>query len=144
MPITPKLTDANGNVTYAGDCSTFTVGPGGPPVTGQPATNLNIACGNLATPNLKRTAFPGDDNISRLQNSANSIYHALQVGARKTVGDLQLSVAYTYSHSIDDSSDRFDTAFVNSYDIAANRGSSQFDHRHNFALSYIYALPFFK
>ncbi len=144
MPITPKLTDANGNVTYAGDCSTFTVGPGGPPVTGQAATNLNIACGNLATPNLKRTAFPGYDNISRLQNSANSIYHALQVGARKTVGDLQLSVAYTYSHSIDDSSDRFDTAFVNSYDIASNRGRSEFDQRHNFALSYIYGLPFFK
>ena len=143
MPITPKLTDANGNVTYAGDCSTFTVGPGGPAVTGPALNNLNVACGNVIA-NTLRTAFPGFDNISNLQNAANSIYHAFQLSGRKTVGDLQLSLAYTYSHSIDDSSDRFDTAFVNSYDVAANRGSSQFDERHNFVLSYIYVLPFFK
>jgi Carboxypeptidase regulatory-like domain len=143
MPITPKITDANGNVTYAGDCSTLTVGPGGPAVTGQALNNLNVACGNVIA-NTLRTAFPGFDNISNLQNAANSTYHALQVSARRTVGDLQLSLAYTYSHSIDDSSDRFDTAFVNSYNIAANRASSAFDQRHNMALSYIYSLPFFK
>jgi hypothetical protein len=64
--------------------------------------------------------------------------------AKRTLGDLTLSAAYTYSHSIDDSSDRFDSTFVNSYDPAANRGSSGFDLRHNFALSYVWALPFFK
>ena len=58
--------------------------------------------------------------------------------------DLTLSVAYTYSHSIDNSSDRFDGAFVNSYDLATNRGSSNFDVRHNLAISYVYGLPFFK
>ena len=62
----------------------------------------------------------------------------------RTVGDLTLSVAYTYSHSIDDSSDRFDGAFVNSYNLAANRGNSDFDVRHNLAISYVYGLPFFK
>jgi hypothetical protein len=60
------------------------------------------------------------------------------------VGNLTLSVAYTYSHSIDNSSDRFDSAFVNSYDLAANRSSSDFDVRHNLAISYVYGLPFFK
>lgn len=40
--------------------------------------------------------------------------------------------------------DRFDSAFVNAYNIAANRASSNFDLRHNFAVSYVYALPFFK
>jgi len=137
-PITPP---GNG---YAGDCSTFTVGPGGPAVTGQAAINLNVACGNFVTPDLVRTAFPGYGDISGLSDAANSVYHALQLTARKTVGDLQLSLSYTYSHSIDDSSDRFDTAFVNSYDIAANRASSSFDMRHNLAISYVYALPFFK
>jgi hypothetical protein len=63
---------------------------------------------------------------------------------RRTVGDLTLSVAYTYSHSIDNSSDRFDGAFVNSYNLATNRGSSNFDLRHNLAISYVYGLPFFK
>jgi hypothetical protein len=53
-------------------------------------------------------------------------------------------MAYTYSHSIDDSSDRGDTAFVNAYDFAANRASSTFDMRHNLSISYVYGLPFFK
>ncbi len=86
----------------------------------------------------------GFGNITRLEDTANSIYNALQFSARRTLGDLQLSVAYTYSHSIDDSSDRFDGAFVDSYNTAANRASSNFDQRHNLAISYVYALPFFK
>ena len=143
-PITPPITDAAGNTVYAGDCTTFTVGPGGPPVTGQAATNLNVACGNLSTNALARTLFPGLNDVTNLRNQANSIYNALQVTGRKTVGSLQLSVAYTYSHSIDDSSDRYDTAFVNSFNIAANRGNSGFDLRHNLAISYIYGLPIFK
>jgi hypothetical protein len=138
---------APGQIITSADCSTVSASgtlANGTPVTGQAVNNLNVACGNLITPDLVRTAFPGYDNVSRLQNAANSIYHALQITGRKTVGDLQLSVAYTYSHSIDDSSDRFDTAFVNSYDIAANRASSNFDQRHNLAISYIYGLPFFR
>jgi len=59
------------------------------------------------------------------------------------VGDLTLSMAYTYSHSIDDSSDRSDTTFVNAYDFAANRASSSFDMRHNLAISYVYGPPVF-
>ena len=83
-------------------------------------------------------------NITVLENQANSIYNALQVSAQRTVGALTLSFAYTYSHSIDDSSDRFDGAFVNAYDVAANRGSSDFDQRHSASISYVCALPFFK
>ncbi len=113
----------------------------GTPVTGPAAVNLGIACGNDANPDRPLTGF---SNITRLENTANSIYHSLQFSARRTVGDLTLSVAYTYSHSIDDSSDRFDGAFVDSYNVARNRSSSNFDQRHNFALSYVYALPFFK
>jgi hypothetical protein len=68
----------------------------------------------------------------------------MQLSVRRTVGNLTLSVAYTYSHSIDNSSDRYDGAFVNSYNLAANRASSSFDLRHNLAISYVYGLPFFK
>jgi hypothetical protein len=115
----------------------------GAPVSGQVALNLAVACGN-ATANNYRTAFPGFGNLTELRNIADSQYHSLQVSALRTVGDLTVSLAYTYSHSIDDSSDRGDTAFVNAYDIAANRGNSQFDQRHSFSLSYVYALPIFK
>jgi hypothetical protein len=123
------------------DCGTLTT-PSGVAITGQAAINLAVACGGNA--DSQRTAFPGVGDISRLQDSANSVYHALQFSGRRTVGDLTLSLAYTYSHSIDDSSDRFDNNFVNSFDIRGNRGNSSFDQRHSMAISYIYALPFFK
>jgi hypothetical protein len=122
------------------DCGTGTT-PSGVPVTGQALVNLGVACGN--DPNPSRPLI-GYGNITRLEDQANSIYHALQATARRTVGDLTLSLAYTYSHSIDDSSDRFDGAFVDSYNIARNRASSNFDLRHNLAFSYVYALPLYK
>jgi len=135
---------AAGNIPISpGDCTTLTAGPGGPAVTGQALVNLNVACGNVVT-DQQRTAFPGYGDITQLRNNANSIYHALQVQAHRTVGDLTVSAAYTYSHAIDDSSDRSDFNLVNSYDIAANRASSNYDLRHNFSVSYVYALPFFK
>jgi hypothetical protein len=55
-------------------------------------------------------------------------------------------VAYTYSHSIDDASDRSDSTFVNSFDLRSNRASSNFDQRHLLHISFIYDLhliPFF-
>jgi hypothetical protein len=114
----------------------------GTPVPAGALNNLFVACGNSA--DLVRTRFPGVSTVPNLQDGANSIYNALQVSANRTIGALTVSLAYTYSHSIDDSSDRSDTAFVNSYDYAMNRASSTFDQRHNLAISYVYALPFFK
>jgi len=113
----------------------------GTPITGQALINLGVACGGNPDPLRPLLGF---GNITRLEDTANSIYHALQATAQRTVGDLTLSAAYTYSHSIDDSSDRFDNAFVNSYNVATNRASSSFDVRHSLAISYVYALPFYK
>ncbi len=141
LPITPEIDDASGNPIYDGDCSTHTVGPGGAAITGQALTNLGIACGDDPNPSRPHLGF---GNLTRLEDQANSIYHALQTSVHRTVGDLTLSLAYTYSHSIDSSSDRFDGAFVNSYNLATNRASSNFDVRHNLAISYVYGLPFFK
>jgi hypothetical protein len=116
----------------------------GSPVSGQVATNLAVACGTVTSVASVRTAFPGYGNIGTLRDVANSVYHSLQVGANRTVGDLTLSVSYTYSHSIDDSSDRGDNAFVNAYNFAANRASSNFDQRHSLSFSYVYGLPIFR
>ena len=138
--ITPQLTDAMGNVTYAGDCSTFTVGPGGPAITGPALVNLNVACGNDADPSRP---FVGFGTLEFLETQANSSYHALQASVRRTLGSLVVNASYTYSHSIDDSSDRGDATFVDSYNLASNRGSSNFDERHILNVSYVYDLPFF-
>jgi Carboxypeptidase regulatory-like domain len=122
------------------DCGTMTT-PSGVPVTGQAAIDLQVACG--ADPNPFRP-FHGVGSITRLENKSSSIYHAFQTSVRRTVGALQVNLAYTYSHSIDDSSDRYDGGTVDSYNPAAFRASSNFDIRHMLAVSYIYDLPFFK
>ncbi len=110
-------------------------------IAGQAAINLQTACAN--DPNPYRPYY-GIGTITRLESHASSSYSALQVSGRKNVGALSLTVAYTYSHSIDDSSDRYDGSFVNSYDPSANRASSNFDQRHMLNVGYVYDLPFFK
>jgi hypothetical protein len=129
------------------DCTNLSNGDNvldtGAPVTGQAITNLNVACGNVSADNV-RTNYPGYDQIQRIDLFANSNYNALQVSGRRNVGGLELTLAYTYSHSIDDSSDRFDSSFVNSYDIQSTRASSTFDQRHILTVSYIYDLPMFR
>jgi hypothetical protein len=109
--------------------------------TGPVAINLQTACGN--SPNSYRP-FYGATSIERLENAASSDYNALQVAARRSVGALNLTVAYTYSHSIDDSSDRYDSSFVNSYNISQSRASSTYDERHMLNVGWVYDLPLLK
>jgi Carboxypeptidase regulatory-like domain len=114
----------------------------GTPVPSAALNNLFVACNNST--NLVRAQYPGFGDIVMVDNSANSIYNAFQASVRRTVGAFTFSLAYTYSHSIDDSSDRFDTTFVDSYNIKNQRASSNFDMRHNLAISFVYAVPLFK
>jgi hypothetical protein len=111
------------------------------PITGQAANNLTVACGGIPDP---FRPFYGAATITQLQNASSSTYNAFQVSARKTAGPLQFTLAYTWSHSIDDSSDRYDADFVNTYDPAANRASSGFDIRQMLNVGWVYDLPFFR
>jgi hypothetical protein len=145
---------SNGTPITDADCASFTFGSDGLPTSasimggavslaGQAVQNLFVACGNSAA-NYYRTSFPGYSDITRIQNDANSIYNALQATARRTFGDLTFSASYAWSHSIDNSSDRYDAGFANSYDPKASRASSNFDIRQLFSLSYVYGFPFFR
>jgi outer membrane receptor protein involved in Fe transport len=88
--------------------------------------------------------------ISEYRFNGNSNYNALQVAVERRFADgLQFHLAYTYSHSIDDASDGLGGFLENSmqypqdaYNLAAERASSIFDIRHNFAADLIYELPF--
>jgi len=113
--------------------------PGGVPSGA--AVNLFVACGNNANPFLP---FAGIGSITRKDQTGSSNYNALQASLRHSIGGLQLSAAYTYSHSIDDSSDWNDSGFVDSYSLNAYRASSNFDERHIINIGYVYDLPFFK
>jgi hypothetical protein len=114
---------------------------------GQPGwVNMNVACygasgfGTPFNPSVFRP-YPTLGSILSVANIADSDYNAMQISVRRTIAPLIIGLSYTYSHSIDDSSDRSDANFVNSYDLAANKASSDFDQRHSLSLSYIYDVP---
>ncbi|HEX4783405.1 MAG TPA: TonB-dependent receptor [Candidatus Sulfotelmatobacter sp.] len=114
----------------------------GVPITGQALTNVGVSLGAVNPDPIR--PYPGYGTITNLQLESSSVYHALQASVRRSVGQLTLSAAYTYSHSIDDSSDRGDGSLVNAYDFAANRASSNFDQRQIFNFSYVWDVPFFR
>jgi hypothetical protein len=124
------------------DCSAPVTPIGLVPITGAALQHFNVACGNINQDTIR--PFLGYSDIAFLQFAASSNYNALQTSLRHQLGGLQLSVAYTYSHSIDDASDRFDGSFVDSYHPFLNRASSNFDQRHIFNMSYVYDLPIFR
>jgi hypothetical protein len=107
-------------------------------------TYLQAACTNPNIPNVNSLAgrpYPGLGKIYSLQNVADSSYHALQFTIRHASGPLTVGLSYSYSHSLDDSSDRSDPILVNSYDLRENHASSSFDQRHLVNISYVYQLP---
>jgi hypothetical protein len=135
-PIDPTL-NSTGQVVNT-DCGAGTVN--GNPLSGPALTHLTIACGGDPSPFRK---FVGFGTVTAKSYGADSIYNSLQVSVRRTIAPLVISASYTYSHSIDDSSDWQDQNFVNSFDPRANRASSNFDERHILTFSYVYSLPSF-
>ncbi len=80
---------------------------------------------------------------------ANSNYNALQATLTKRFSQgFQIQGAYTWSHAIDDGADPLDAAAGdrnlprNSYNLAAERGNSDFDMRHRLSINYTWELPF--
>jgi hypothetical protein len=155
-PILPQTggSGANGDCTgfvpaSSGGTSTFTLQNGTIVGPQDPAyINLIAACQGENLPTQAPFAdvntlrpYPGIGQIFGIQNVANSSYNALQATLRRTKGAFTIGGSYTYSHSIDDASDRSDTTLVNSYELRSNRASSNFDQRHLMNISYIYSLP---
>ena len=114
--------------------------------------NLALACASAGSrtgganyplpPSSTRVFAPGLDKIASVEPIASSSYHSFQFLGRRTKGPLTLDLAYTYSHSLDDSSDRTEVP-VDGLNIQANKASSSFDQRHLLQVSYIYRLPLF-
>jgi len=145
-------------INLKGDCNNFSVDSTGLPTSAQISGTLGTSLVTVTDPHVLQNLFvacslgannyfrkyQGLGSITRVEPSANSIYHSLQISARRSVGALTLSASYTFSHSIDNSSDRGDALFVDPTNPGISRASSNFDTRHAFTLSYVYALPFFK
>lgn len=84
------------------------------------------------------------------ENSAGSIYHALQIEAMKRYGSgFNFTLAYTWSHAIDDVSDLFPIAGApvlaqSQTKLKTDRGNANFDVRHRLATSFVWNLPFYR
>jgi Carboxypeptidase regulatory-like domain len=146
LTITDCTVPAPGAAGNPGDGTTAFLLQNGTLVTPQnPAyMYLQAACTNPNIPNvnsLPGRPYPGLGRVLSLQNVADSSYHAFQGTMRRTSGPLTLGVSYSYSHSIDDASDRSDPVLVNSYSLRENKASSSFDERHLANISYVYQLP---
>src|SRR5256885_12152508 len=87
--------------------------------------------------------------VNQFETTATSRYDSLQVQLRgRFHRGLQYQLAYTLSKATDDVSDVFDLAGASalpqgSFNLAADRGSANFDVRHRFASHFIYTLTSF-
>ncbi|HEY6344149.1 MAG TPA: carboxypeptidase regulatory-like domain-containing protein [Bryobacteraceae bacterium] len=75
-------------------------------------------------------------------NMGNSNYNALQLTLKRTKGPLTLLATYSFSKSLDWSSNLQEQ--VDPYDYRREYGPSAFDIKHNFVVSYDYEFPFAK
>ncbi|HEV2274579.1 MAG TPA: carboxypeptidase regulatory-like domain-containing protein [Acidobacteriaceae bacterium] len=93
---------------------------------------------------VNRRPYPNLADGTAICPCGNSVFNSLQVSYENRIsGGLDFQGAWTYSHSIDNSSGVGNTvAMQNPYNLSTFRGSSDFDVRHNVVLSWSYDLPF--
>jgi len=92
-------------------------------------------------PGLVNDSVPGNfyGNDAYVATVGNSAYNSLQLGVKHSGKRLTLSLGYTYSKSIDQSSSMADP--IDPYNFELTRGLSAWDLTHNFVVTYDYALP---
>lgn len=90
--------------------------------------------------------YQGFSRINQKQFTAVSSYNALQADFRHTTSfGLTLQAAYTWSHTIDNStSSYFSTGVDDNYDMNRWKGTSDLNRAQVFEVNYVYTLPFFK
>ena len=103
---------------------------------------------NDLPPNRPVTPFLGSYRV--FENSASSNYHALQLEARKRMSHgYAFTIAYTWSHAIDDVSDVFPIAGApvlpaDHRNLRLECADAGYDVRHRIAASVIWDLPFWR
>lgn len=101
---------------------------------------------NPVDPNTGNRLNPNKGAIIVRGNRGDSIYHGLQTEVTRNVGNLSLRGAYTWSRSIDNSSEVFVTSggasrWQNVMDPRSDRGPSVFNHTNVASFTWVYALP---
>src|SRR5260370_38488947 len=92
---------------------------------------------------VSRRPYPNLSDGIGVAPWGNSSYNSLQTTVDRRMGAVRLTAAWTYAHSIDDTSgESSNSPIQNSRHLAAHRASSTFDIRHKLAMSGTYELPF--
>jgi hypothetical protein len=100
------------------------------------AINVNPSNPNINLPNRPYSGF-ANENVDADKLYSN--YHALQVQLRRRAGHLNLETNYTWSHEIDDLVNVF-SGWSDPFNPNLDRGSGDWDVRHNFTASAVYSL----
>ena len=89
--------------------------------------------------------YKGYTQILYRLSDANSNYNGMQLYAAKRKGNLELTVSYTWSKTLTDTSGNGDNVDVGEdpFNRHSNYGLASFDRRHVFVTTYDYHLPFF-
>ena len=116
------------------------------PVAG-PSGRPTFATANGTTAAANPRLNPAYSSLNLADNMSDSHYHSLQTSLnRRFSRGWQTQVSYTWSKSIDNGSGTYGLdgggATSNPTNVAADRGLSNFNRKHNFRLSGVYALPF--
>jgi len=85
--------------------------------------------------------FSGFANENVLSDGLGSNYNALQVKLDRKVGNLNLEANYAWSHEIDNMVNVFSPGFESPFTSKFDRGSGDWDVRHNLTGSAVYSLP---
>ena len=90
--------------------------------------------------------YKGYTNINYRLSDATSTYNGLQLYGVKRYGDLEATVAYTWSKNLTDTSGNGDGLDVGEdpFNRHYNYGPASFDRRHIFVATYDYHLPFLR
>ncbi len=118
--------------------------------------NTNTAANGLEI-NPLGVLNPNYGTLRVWENTAESIYHGLQVSVKKELArGLQFGGNYTYSHSIDDGSSwqsgptsangpaAGDGVTTDQTQPGLDRGNSVFDIRHRLTFNYVWEMPFYR
>ena len=101
--------------------------------------------GNLPFDATNNNAFGAAPGSALIKSIGNSLYNGLQVNIQQRLSHgIQIQGAYTFSHAIDNVNDPIYPAIGNNsfphntFDLAAERGNSDFDIRHRGVVNFIY------
>lgn len=90
-----------------------------------------------------RRPYPNLSDATGVVPWGNSTYNSMQTQVERRLGAVRVTGAWTWSHSLDDTSgESSNTPIQNSRDLEAQHASSTFDIRHKLAVSGTYELPF--